>query len=78
MDIPEQHKIKTIFTSSTKLNTLQLFYNNKNLCSIAAQNLKTSFTTLYGMLRSILFTSSTKLIPEQHKIKTIYLRAARN
>jgi hypothetical protein len=37
MDIPEQHEIKTIFTSSTKLNTLQLFYNNKNLCSIAAQ-----------------------------------------
>ncbi len=41
MDIPEQQEIKTIFTSSTKLNTLQLFYNNKNLCLIAARNLKT-------------------------------------
>ncbi len=41
MDIPEQHKIKTSFMSSTKLNTWKHFDNNKNLCSIAAQNPKT-------------------------------------
>jgi hypothetical protein len=46
MDIPEQHKIKTLFTSSTKLNTWKHFYNNNNLCSIAAQNPKTCFTML--------------------------------
>jgi hypothetical protein len=33
MDIPEQHKIKTLFTSSTKLNTTRKrFYNNNDLC----------------------------------------------
>ncbi len=46
MDIPEQHKIKTLFMSSTKLNTLKRFYNNNNLCLIAAQNPKTCFSTL--------------------------------
>jgi hypothetical protein len=44
--IPEQHKIKTIFTSNTKLNIVEHFYNTNNLFSIAAQNFKTSFTTL--------------------------------
>ncbi len=46
MDIPEQHKIKSLFTSSTKLNNWKRSNNNNNLCLIAAWNSNTCFSTL--------------------------------
>ncbi len=60
IDIPEQHEIKTLFTSSTKLNTWKRFYKNNNLCLIAAQNPKTCFSTLSGMSAATIFLSRTR------------------